>query len=116
VNWWAKQLQSGARPRTGGAENIKPVNNLSRDIRLPMKPSLESQPVRESSNSCPGCGSGNYMSPPGSQAQMRCFDCGYPQVQSGTGVGATTTDGTVKKATQVKGGGYSPTTIVGRVG
>jgi hypothetical protein len=48
----------------------------------------------------------------------RCFDCGYPVVQSTSGIGVAggaKTDGTVHKATQVDSGGYSPTTIIGRV-
>jgi len=57
------------------------------------------------------------MAPAGTSLK-RCFDCGYPVVQSTSGVGGTgggSTDGTVHKATQVETGGYSPTTIVGRV-
>ena len=54
------------------------------------------------------------MSAPGSK-YMRCFDCGFPQVQSGTGVGSTATDGTTRRATQVESDGYSPKVIVGRV-
>jgi hypothetical protein len=54
------------------------------------------------------------MAAPGS-TYKRCFDCGYPKVQSGTGVGATQSDAPAKKATQVPTQGYSPTTIVGRI-
>jgi hypothetical protein len=56
------------------------------------------------------------MAPVGTN-QQRCFDCGYPVVQSGTGVGVVggKTDGTVHKATQVASGGYHPTQIIGRV-
>ena len=57
----------------------------------------------------------NYMAPQGTQ-QKRCFDCGYPLMQSGSGVGSTgQTDGTVRKATQVQSGGYHPTQIIGKV-
>jgi hypothetical protein len=42
----------------------------------------------QTSSRCPGCGSGNYgksaMAP---EAKARCYDCGYPVVQSGSGVG-----------------------------
>jgi hypothetical protein len=34
---------------------------------------------------CPGCGSGNYGSVQG--ATPRCYDCGYPLQQSGSGLG-----------------------------
>jgi hypothetical protein len=68
---------------------------------------------------CPSCASANYMrSPQHPNTAKKCFDCGYPLVQSGTGVGGVGskgTDGTVHKATQPASGGYHPTTIVGRV-
>mgnify|MGYP006971423807 CR=1 FL=1 len=56
------------------------------------------------------------MSAPNS-TYLRCFDCGYPTVQAGTGVGgvSASTDGTVHKATQVSSGGFNPTVIVGKV-
>lgn len=63
---------------------------------------------------CPNCGSENYLSAT-SLTQKRCYDCGHPVVQSGTGVSSGRTDGTVKGAKQIRSGGYSPGTIVGRV-
>ena len=63
---------------------------------------------------CPSCGSGNYMAAPGRQYH-RCYDCGYPLQQSGSGIGTTQAEGPTKQATQVETGGYSPTTIIGRV-
>lgn len=67
-------------------------------------------------NHCPACGSGNYMSAPNSD-RYRCFDCGYPTVQAGTGVGGVSaaTDGKIHRATQVSSGGFNPSVIVGRV-
>jgi uncharacterized protein (DUF983 family) len=63
---------------------------------------------------CPGCGSGNYAAAPGS-SYRRCYDCGWPIQQSGSGVGATKSDAPARPATQVPGGGFQPGTIVGRV-
>ena len=64
---------------------------------------------------CPGCGSTNYMAAPGTTLK-RCLECGYPIIQSGSGVSAVgQTDGTVKAAKQPESETYSPTTIVGRV-
>lgn len=54
------------------------------------------------------------MAAPGSQ-YYRCYDCGHPVTQSGSGVGSTRSNEPAKKAVQVESGGYSPTTIVGRV-
>jgi len=46
---------------------------------------------------------------------MRCYDCGWPIQQSGSGVGSTKSDAPSRPATQVRGGGFNPTVIVGRV-
>jgi hypothetical protein len=55
------------------------------------------------------------MAPQGTKVK-RCLECGYPVVQSGSGVGAIgQTDGTVKPAKQVASGGYQPGKIVGKV-
>lgn len=54
---------------------------------------------------CPGCGSGNYFSQQrtlhGQQGSWRCYDCGYPIVQAGSGAGTSTkAEGPVKPARQ----------------
>lgn len=68
-------------------------------------------------DNCPGCGGGDYMSPPGS-TRRRCFDCGYPIVQQGSGVTISTNSGT--PARQVASGGkvtrnYHPEVIEDRI-
>lgn len=68
---------------------------------------------------CPGCGGGDYMSPPGS-TRRRCFDCGYPLVQQGSGVSVTTSSGKGTAARQVDAGGkiahnYHPGVIEDRI-
>lgn len=64
---------------------------------------------------CPACNSGNYMSNVG--ARKRCYDCGYPIQQSGTGVGSTGSGGASRPAQQRgQEGGYNPTVIVDRIG
>lgn len=35
--------------------------------------------------SCPGCGSTNYFSRASVQAKPRCYDCGFPIQQRGSG-------------------------------
>ncbi len=51
--------------------------------QTPMAP-----PASRTASRCPSCGSGNYgasaMAP---EAKARCYDCGYPVVQSGSGMG-----------------------------
>lgn len=52
-------------------------------------------------------GSGNYY---------RCYDCGYPLVQTTSGMGSARGEGPVQKARQpTMGSGFQPTTIVGRI-
>lgn len=73
---------------------------------------------------CPECASNNYMAPQGTQGRARCYDCGYPVVQSGSGpssVGAK--DLPTFQAAQVNpGGNWNPggfaegEGIIGRVG
>jgi hypothetical protein len=74
--------------------------------------------------SCPGCGGNNYFSR--SQGVVRgpapapsCFDCGYPLVQAGSGLGSlggSAGSGSSTPARQSGGGGWNPQVIVGRVG
>lgn len=45
----------------------------------------KAQSAKQTSH-CPGCASGNYLAPEGS-GRARCFDCGYPVIQSTSGGG-----------------------------
>ena len=68
-------------------------------------------------NSCPSCGSGNYMQV-GSQVTQngtvplfQCYDCGYPKVQAGTNTSGQTSQGPTMKAKQVAAGGWNPSVV-----
>ena len=68
-------------------------------------------------NRCPGCGSSNYggATP---ESRKRCYDCGYPIQQSGTGVGkgiSVPMEGPTQASIQVPTGGWNPTTIIGKL-
>ena len=71
------------------------------------------------STRCPGCGSGNYgKSPMAPESKARCYDCGYPLVQSGSGMGSAgsqATGGPAIPAKQIQTGGFNPTTIIGHI-
>jgi predicted nucleic-acid-binding Zn-ribbon protein len=80
-----------------------------------------------SSERCPECNSGNYAkvgvqsTQNGSFAVMRCYDCGYPKIQAGSGVGSTgTPSGGGGKAIPARqpamGSGFNPNIIVDRIG
>ena len=117
-NWYAKRL--GGQQHPGGPPPPRPTPPPAQQQQQQQQPQPHYQRPTQSSlqtDHCPACASANYMAPPGMQMK-RCFDCGHPVVQSGTGVGSVgsgQTDGTVHKATQVEGSGYNPKHIIGRV-
>ena len=124
-NWWAKKL--GTTPAVSSSPPTSPANPTV--YRAPQQTpntqvaydSENDQLVTKAQSSrsndrCPGCLSGNYMAPVGTQ-RKRCYDCGYPIVQAGTGVGGTGQGGTPIAAKQPsQGNGFNPTTIVDRIG
>jgi hypothetical protein len=57
------------------------------------------------------------MAAPGG-GRHRCYDCGYPIVQQGSGLSGTGTGtGSVTASKQVgQSGGFNPTVIVDRIG
>lgn len=113
ADWFAAKL-AGQKPR--------PV--VPQTIPAQPVPSAPAQPVVQApskamstraSGTCPQCMSGNYMQMQGSNYQ-RCYDCGYPIVQSTSGMGGVKSEGKVTPARQpAKGEGFQPGTIVGRI-
>jgi hypothetical protein len=116
MNWWANRL-AGDQPSYGNRADPSPPAAQTRAASQvqPQHPLPNLPASSRSVENCPSCGSAEYMAAPGSNYK-RCFSCGHPISQSGTGVGSTHTDGTVHKSVQVQTGSYSPQTIVGRVG
>ena len=125
-NWWAKKLGNPnpvsttppVTPRPGNVyvpQQQPPNVQVSYDSQQDQLVS-KAQSARDAER-CPGCGSGNYMAPMGTQ-RKRCYDCGYPIVQSGTGASGTgsSSSGPARPAKQVgQDGGFNPQTIVGRL-
>jgi hypothetical protein len=110
-NWWANKLGTTPAP-------------IPTATQLPQQPMYQPQPQQPqytppvASNNCPGCGSGNYSAAGGGRA--RCYDCGYPIQQSGSGMGKGIVSGPqptgpVQAAVQVASGGWNPTTIIGKL-
>ena len=71
----------------------------------------KAQSIRRSHH-CPECASPNYMEQTGGRA--RCFDCGYPIVQSTSGLMADP-GAPSQAAQQVAGEGYGAKDIIGRI-
>lgn len=78
-DWWAKKLNAPA-PQ---AQPVQPQPVYQQPQRVSTPPVQQTVPITER---CPGCGSGNYggATP---EARKRCYDCGYPLQQSGSGMG-----------------------------
>ena len=104
-NWWASKLGT-------------PTSQVFTPPSLPPQYVQQTvpqvtQPTR--SESCPNCRSGNYgkLTP---ETKARCYDCGYPLVQQGSGIGTTSSsNGPAQPARQAHGGGFNPGTIVGKI-
>lgn len=129
-DWWAKKLSGNPGPREatpptsplpqvpyrqtvpqGQQQPNVPVSYDQQNDQLMMK----AQSLR-STESCPNCYSGNYFAPQGSQ-RKRCYDCGYPITQSGSGAGMPSdSSGPAQKAKQVGSSGFNPNIIVDRIG
>jgi chitodextrinase len=119
-DWWSKKM---------GAPVQQP--SYQQPVQQPVQPMQQApsyapqQPIQPPAPSCPGCRSANYIAvgsqvtQNGSVPTYRCYDCGYPIVQAGSGRGGATSapsQGPVQKAKQVETGGWNPTTIVDRLG
>jgi len=109
-SWWAQKLGAPApqQPQRQGVVQPQPATYAQ-----PQQPQYPpSQQITPTAERCPGCGS----SP---ESRKRCYDCGYPIVQSGTGVRGVTTGqagaGPAQPARQIDTGGYNPTTIIGKI-
>lgn len=114
VNWYARRLSGGTfTPRESSPQATVPAPAPT-PVPAPTPHTRRPQSALQTEH-CPSCGSSNYMAAQGSKLH-RCLECGYPVVQSGSGVGSGgRTDGTVRAAKQPETGTYSPTTIVGRI-
>ena len=119
-NWWANKL--GTTPAPTEQPQYQPQQQSTPPTYQPpayQPPELQERRMPQSakvSEACPSCGSGNYgkMSP---EHKARCYDCGYPVTQSGSGVGGIggQGQGPTRPATQVPTGGWNPTTIIGKL-
>ena len=120
-SWWANKLGSQTPARTE-SPSVPPAPSYPAQTPQPpaVNPELENRRLPASATSperCPNCASGNYgRTTPESRA--RCYDCGYPIVQSGSGIPGVRvpSEGPTQAAKQVGTGGFNPTTIVDRIG
>ena len=130
-DWWARKL-AGQQPAPpvqypmGGARGVLPPtapppvvlpSETYTDPRFYQQQQEEQYKPRQAQSllqphACPSCGSGNYMGQVG--GRTRCFDCGYPVVQSTSGLMADP-GAPSQAAQQVAGEGYGAQDIIGRI-
>jgi len=117
-DWFAKRLNQPQQPQQ------QPNINLPQYVAPPPATYVQpqqpqyppSQQATPQAPRCPGCGSNNYGGAQGSRP--RCYDCGYPIQQSGSGLGkgivnqGGTASGPAAPARQVSTGGFNGTTPV----
>ena len=121
ADWWSKQL--GAQPQTPQQRpndvpmpaSQQPMTRFEQPV--PQQPVTKAQSVKQT-QSCPDCGSANYMSP-AQNVGLRCYDCGYPLQQSGSKYGSLTgakVEGSVKSSigNDVQSN-WNPQGIIGRI-
>lgn len=121
ANWWANKLggqQSTQQPR--------PLNNPMPPSQQPMTPYIPPQPQQPTTKAqsaslnqtCPDCGSANYMSP-AQNVGLRCYDCGYPIQQAGSKYGSLTGARVEGNAKNAQGNdiqsNWNPQGIIGRI-
>lgn len=118
-NWWANKLGQQAPQQ---APYVPPSQLPPTTPQPPYyPPEVNQQSLPQSAAPaarCPGCGSGNYGGT--FESRARCYDCGYPLQQSGSGVGKGVTggpqaSGPTQAAKQVEPGGFNPQTIIGHL-
>ena len=124
-NWWADKLGTSApqqpqqpqyqpppQPQYQGPGQVPYMPPQQQAPEPPTKAQSASQTGR-----CPECGSGNYMLLPGAGAP-RCYDCGYPIVQAGSGLGSLLGATVVGEGTALQphaASNWQPQTIIGTV-
>lgn len=124
-DWWSRKLNSEptsparqpdprmnppARqsPSQRGGEYTPTGNELMDTLAQAALSTGGSKKLRENSGTCPECGSGNYFVPAAEgmnrmKPAARCYDCGYPIVQSGSGTGHSASEGPTRAARQLPG-------------
>lgn len=119
-NWWANKMGGTPTPNNYPTQS-PPYNPIPQpQVPAPQQPQQPYLPPSATTSSrCPGCGSGNYggATP---EAKARCYDCGYPVVQSGSGMGkGVSQQGSGAPATPARqintANNFNPNVIIGKL-
>lgn len=125
ADWWAQKL--AGNPNQGQQFRPDPTPPMPpSQIPMPAMPTLQQgtnsagrAQSAQQTQTCPECGSNNFMSPDARTAP-RCFECGYPVNQSGSRYGNLSTarvEGPAQAATGNDAtSNWNPQGIIGHVG
>jgi hypothetical protein len=120
ADWFARKLNVPQQP-TPAMPQVPMAQPQPATYARPQQPQYPpTQQMTPQADRCPNCASGNYggATP---EARKRCYDCGYPIQQSGSGGGTGIigqggqSAGPAMPAKQVQSGGFNPTTIIGHI-
>jgi hypothetical protein len=121
ADWFSRKLGNPQPVQQGRPTNMPPMPPSQQPMQ-PM-PTFQQPPQSkaQSANSydtCPDCGSGNYMAAT-PQVAKRCYDCGYPVQQSGSRFGSLAgahTEGAAKASMgNDSTSNWNPQGIIGRI-
>lgn len=121
-SWWTSKL-GGSQPQTPSYPAYQPpVQPQAAPYQAPQQPQQGAPRLPASAMSssyCPNCASGNYGSTT-PESRARCYDCGYPIVQSASGTpgirvpGAN--GGSVEATKQISTqNNFNPGTFIGKI-
>lgn len=92
--WWRTTPTGVQQPQTVPQEATEGQEELVKTVQAKQK--------QDQMDKCPNCYSGNYAAPPGSRTYgPRCFDCGYPILNTTSGMTNTKSEGPSTPARQV---------------
>jgi hypothetical protein len=118
-SWWADKL--GTTPAAPAQRPVAPVYQQPvPTYQPPAAPPVQQRlPASATAPRCPNCSSGNYVGT--METKSRCYDCGYPVQQSGSGTPGvrlpTAPGGTVQQAKQLNtANNFNPNVIIDKIG
>jgi hypothetical protein len=88
IPWWQRTTISTPARQTPPQQQPQPDENSAPSAQPDESASMaRTQWAQQTTGRCPSCQSSNYAAhPEAPEARARCYDCGYPISQSGTGI------------------------------
>ena len=114
-DWWQKKM-GAPTPQQQPVQMPAQTQTQQPTQQQPSYP--QTQKASAPTPRCPSCSSANYVG--SAETRARCYDCGYPIQQSGTGTpgirNPNTASGPVEPAKQINTqNNFNPQTIIGHI-